>query len=267
MFVTIITDCQDSNAVGRQETRMAALFGSDVNAITTIGVSTEIEAAGNLVDVLDAAGGASGIVLVNVAPRGAGTKTKGWENGTPFCYFVVGGVTVISSIGAGITLHLVKKLGLVNTVCVLDVSMVMNWAVEHNLVSRKIADKIIDSQFRSFEFLPCAAKWLCQNMQVPSRPTDISDVIVDPPPPVWAVWYVDCFGNCKTTLLISDFKDDRRHISDLGLSLYRRLSDVPDGELAWVIGSSGFGEMRFLELVVQNGDASERIDYAQRHAV
>lgn len=79
MFCTIISDCQDDNVFGRQKTRIAALFGSSIDAITMIGVSNELEAAGNLVDVLDAAGGASGIVLVNVAPRDDKAKQRGGQ--------------------------------------------------------------------------------------------------------------------------------------------------------------------------------------------
>lgn len=258
MFVTIISDCQDDNALGRQATRIAALFGSDVTAISPIGVSTELEAAGNLVDVLDAADGANGIVLVNVAPRGAGARKKGWENGSPFCYFVVGGVTVISSIGTGITLALVKKLEMAEKVHILDIPTVMQWAVERRLIKRDIADSVIHSQFRSFEFLPRAALWLYQKEHLPAQTTDIFELTKYPDP---LVWWVDNFDNCKTTLLYeelgkireSDFTEVRN------LPFYPRLRDVPQGTLAWVIGSSGFGADRFLEIVLKGGRATSRI--------
>ena len=74
MFVTIINDCKCENAKIRQVTRVASLFDCSVYFS---GVANDIEAAGNLVDVLDACEGREGIILVNVAPRhGGGKKWK-----------------------------------------------------------------------------------------------------------------------------------------------------------------------------------------------
>ncbi|GEM_PF-1449009 len=44
------------------------------------------------------------------------------------------------------------------------------------------------------------------------------------------------------------------------LSVYRRLKDVPNGGLAVIVGSSGLGERRFLEIVVQGGNAGKQLD-------
>ena len=71
MFVTIINDCRDPNALGRQATRAASLFDCSV---TPIGVENDLEAAGMLVDVLDAAEDRKGVILVNVAPRQSSGK-------------------------------------------------------------------------------------------------------------------------------------------------------------------------------------------------
>ncbi len=176
MFCIIISDCRDDNAFGRQATRIAALFGLDVNVITTIGVSTELEAAGNLVDVLDAAGGASGIVLVNVAPRVEGEIT-GYPNGAPFGCFSLGETMVIST-GAGYTLSLAKKLGMVKNVDVFDIPTVMQWAVAQGLITNKnVADDIVHSQFRSFEFVPRLAWWIHTHKNPPAQLMNISGQI------------------------------------------------------------------------------------------
>src|SRR5215469_12078503 len=103
MFVTIINDCKDENAFGRQQTRASMLFNTHV---TTIGVEfgETIEGSGNIIDMLDASDGAKGILLVNLAPRhGEGKK---WENGTPFCYFSYKDTLVVSTV-AGFTLSLI----------------------------------------------------------------------------------------------------------------------------------------------------------------
>src|SRR5688572_12965729 len=98
MFVTIINDCKDENAFGRQATKAAALFGC---SIVTVGVDSDIEAAGNLIDCLDAGEGKEGVILVNVAPRHGDAKK--WPNGTPFGYFLYKETLVVTSID-GLTL-------------------------------------------------------------------------------------------------------------------------------------------------------------------
>ena len=81
MFTTFINDCRDANAVARQISRANTLLEGPADFC---GVSTDLEAAGNLVDVLDAANGQPGNVLINVAPRH--DKAKRWPNGTPLTW-------------------------------------------------------------------------------------------------------------------------------------------------------------------------------------
>lgn len=114
MFATIINDCHCYNARGRQETRLASLLNCGVNFIK---VNSDIEAAGNLVDVLDAGFGSKGVVLVNVPPRNG--RAKKWKNGTPFGYFYYGETLIISTID-GLTLSLVKKMGVTNHINVIN---------------------------------------------------------------------------------------------------------------------------------------------------
>src|SRR6185312_15206020 len=95
MFVTIINDCTDGNTRGRQETRVMRLLNVPVSYVE-IGNYSELEAAGNLIDILDATDGDKGVVLVNSAPRhGRGKK---WPNGTPFGYFYYKNTLVITTV-------------------------------------------------------------------------------------------------------------------------------------------------------------------------
>lgn len=248
MFTTLINDCRDPNAFGRQATKTAALIDAPVNLV---GVNSDLEAAGNLVDVLSSAEGRKGVILVNVAPR-HGTAKK-WLNGTPFGWFSHGDTLVVTSID-GLTLSLVKKLGLVKEIQVFDIPTVMDTAIAQGLISEKTAEYVKITQFRSLEFMPRVVAWLVAGHDLPSEPLNSND-IPDAPP---AVWYVDCFGNCKTTLL----QEETGRISHPELATiphHARLKDVPDGATAIIIGSSGHDERHFLEIVVQGGNASERL--------
>lgn len=251
MFVTIINDCKDPNAFGRQSTRASALFGLNVN---TVAVSNDLEAAGNLVDVLDASEGRRGVVLVNVAPRNGAAKK--WPNGTPFGWFRYGDTLVAASID-GRTLSLAKKLGIIDSVEVFDIPTVMDAAAGHRLVSREVAEYVKTTQFRSLEFLPRVAFWITQGYVLPTERLAADD-IADAED---AVWWVDNFGNCKTTVLPEDldaFRDENALSGLAALAHYDRLKDVPDGESAFVTGSSGIGGRRFVEVMIQGGNASQR---------
>jgi hypothetical protein len=232
MFITIINDCRDSNAVGRQATRVHALFGT---APTFVGVGSDIEAAGNLVDVLAAGEGEEGIVLVNVAPRNG--EARKWGNGTPFGWFRYRKTLVVSSID-GLTLSLIRKLRLAERVHVL-------------------AEAIPATQFRSYEYLPKAAKRLWDGETIPHRQLPIDELQEALP----AVWFVDNFGNCKTTVLAGEAETAEAPSVAIGgevIPRFRALKDVPDAASALIVGSSGLGARRFLEIVVQGGNAARR---------
>ena len=77
MNITIINDCRDANAVGRQIARATSLLGGSVSFI---GVSSDLQASGNIIDVLDALEENPGIVLVNVAPRNGKAKSGKMEH-------------------------------------------------------------------------------------------------------------------------------------------------------------------------------------------
>ena len=150
MNITIINDCRDENARGRQTARASSLIGG---AVSFVGVLSDLEAAGNLIDVLGAYGEEPGTILVNVAPRNGSAKK--WENGTPFGYFWYKKVLVLASID-GITLSFVKKLKLVESIKVFDIPAVVKFMVEDNYISAEVGEHIVNTQFRSYDFLPRA---------------------------------------------------------------------------------------------------------------
>ncbi len=252
MFVTLITDCQDDNALGRLTTRLSTLFNCH---ITTIGVGSDLEAAGNLIDTLDASIGEKGIVIVNVAPRHK--EAKKWPNGTPFGYFFYKQTLVISSVD-GLTLSLVKKFGLTDQIKLMDIPTIVSTLVENGAIIKDLAGHITHTQFRSFEFLPRVAKWLSDGTQIPTSDFPILRSSVSPD----TIWWIDNFGNCKTTLLSTDlnFSAGKKINTKFGeLTCYNRLKDVPDDQPALIIGSSGLEE-RFLEIVVQGQSAAKLLN-------
>lgn len=265
---SIINDCSDDNARSRQELRFKSLFGVQPTFIGVGGEAPGLEAAGFLVDQLDALGRlpasrqeSAAVILVNVAPRGGKTKEIG-DNGTPFCYFRVGKALVVSAF-AGECLSLVKKLGIVDEVELLDVPTVTADAVSWGELTTQQAERINHSQFRSLEFLPLVAYWLCTRKPVPSAKQRLKFG-----PNKGQVWFVDNFGNAKTMLLPKDVgfvKGRKITLADgATVTCYRRLTDVPKDQSALTIGSSGYKDDRFLEVVVQwrdngfNGSSSAK---------
>lgn len=257
MTITIINDCCDSNAQGRQQTRITSLFGT---VPVFIGISHELQAAGNLIDVLDALNGEKGVVLVNVAPRDH--KGKKWENGTPFGYFYIGNILVVSTVD-GMILSLVKKLKLAETIHVLDTAESVEAMIKTGFVKKELKKQIVESQFRSFDFLPRIALHLTKNDNVVSTPLSFENIPDTPP----SVWHIDNFGNCKTTLFVEDvdFQHGNEITTRFGtLRCYTHLRDVPDGHPALIVGSSGLREKRFLEIVVQGSSASRHFGINHR---
>jgi hypothetical protein len=250
MFVTVINDCKSENDIARQETRLMSLFKvpiSFVGVSSDFSVNATLEAAGNLVDVLDAIEDRTGVILLNVAPRGE--QKKDGYNGTPFCYFTYKNVTIISTV-RGQSLSIIKKLGLIDHVNLVSVDDAVAFAHHVGLLSKEQADYIPTSQFRSFDFTPRLAYWLHLGMAVPFTKTPL-DIIEDINP---CVWYVDAFGNCKTTILPTDIsaKFGETVKTNVGEFIYYpRLKDLSKGETALYVGSSGIGSRRFLELATQ----------------
>jgi len=250
MFITIITDCFSENDKARQATRFAGLFGitpTIVGVDAGLGLNATLEASGNLVDTFDAAGNGPGIIVVNVAPRG---DKKDGTNGTHFSYFYYKNILVISTI-KGFCLSLVKKFKLAKTIKILDTVDVLEFAEKQKLITKELKEYIVNSQFRSFDFVPRVAKWLTDNVSLPHSRQSLS-TINEPPS---AIWFVDSFGNCKTTLLASDLPLKVAPLkvkTNIGtFNLYNRLKDLPFGATAFYIGSSGIDDKRFIEIATQ----------------
>jgi hypothetical protein len=255
--IIVISDCRDDNAKNRVLVRLASLFPGA--ATHFIGVNDDLDAGGNLIDVLDALDGQPGIIIVNAAPRGGDHSTR-WRNGSPFGTVTIDGTIVVATL-AGYTLSFAKKLGLpvsLNDVREFDLQQVLEAQLQSGRFERDEIDRVTRTQFRSFEFAPRLAKWLKSGRDLPSvcpqRP--VADL-----PLVQRVWWVDNFGNLKTTALPRDLEwreGEKVLIKKDQVVCYPRLSDVPDQSAGLVIGSSGYGDQRFVELVVKGDSAARR---------
>jgi len=251
MFITIINDCSDGNTVGRQATRIATLFPGV--AINMVGINNyvEIEAAGNLIDMLDASGGEEGVILVNSAPR----HKKKWTNGTPFGYFWHKKTLVVSSID-GYCLSLVKKLGLAKEIMLTDVPTVAFSMNKQGHIDKNLAEQIATTQFRSYDYMPRLSKWVSDGLDVPHTIYSLEEVEDVPK----AVWLIDNFGNAKTTILPEeiDFKNGKKIKTKFGeITCYTHMRDVAIGDSALIIGSSGINDKRFIELIILGGRATD----------
>jgi len=252
MITTIINDCRDDNAAGRQIARASSILQCPINFI---GVKNEIEAAGNLTDVLDAIEERQGVILVNVAPRDA--KAKKWKNGSPFGYFRHKNTLIISTID-GLSLSLAKKLKLTGAIHSMNIPRVVEILLEKKYISAEQKEYITNTQFRSFDFLPRIAEYLIKEKEIESEIIPIEEISDMPE----TIWWVDVFGNCKTTILENELADRNIIIRNNRLPYYTRLKDVPDKEPALIVGSSGLGQKRFLEIVVQGGSAEAQFNLA-----
>jgi hypothetical protein len=261
-FAAVINDCNgqdhngryDQNAAGRQGIRISILLGVKPEQLD---VNNEVEAAGNLIDFLDAGLGQKGAILVNVAPRN-GDNHK-YPNGIPFCYTFYQ-ETLIVTTQSLVVLGLLKKFGLAQEVFNLDIPNVSNWAVHKNLIDREWATRMQETQFRSYEFLPWIASIiLAGQIDFPHEQLSTENI----PAINSHVWWTDRFGNIKTILLPEEagFVEGGEVLTSLGmLPCFKQLRDIPDGQTALEIGSSGLGQQRFLEIVVQGDNAAKKLN-------
>lgn len=253
MFVTIINDCCDEGTMNRQVVRASILFPEA--HISHVGVSSysDLEAAGLIIDTLDASEEKEGIILANVAPRHG--KAKKWGNGTPFGHLQVGETHIFSTID-GVTLSLIEKYNLAKAVEVYDIPTVLDHVIKEGLLPADRREMIINTQFRSYEFLPRVARWYLDGVKLPFELHTLADF---QPAPL-AIWFVDNFGNLKTTAWAKDLGHEpgKKVKTNFGeIMCYARLKDVPNGETALTLGSSGLRGHRFVELVVQGESAAD----------
>ena len=254
MVLTLITDCADSNARGRQESRLQALFQKQPSFIPipgTLDDAATLEASGNIVDILDAIGESEAVILANVAPRNA--EEKKWGNGTPFGYFRYKNALVCTTV-SGSMLSLPHKLELVAEYHIFDMEETLRKMVEGCMFDEHEAQRIAGSQFRSFDFLPRVAHWLYNGGDVVTTPLSLETIRHAGK----RVWTIDNFGNAKTTICNNELPENATTLETLfgELPIVTSLKDVPDGTPAVTVGSSGIGECHFLEIVVQGQRAS-----------
>jgi hypothetical protein len=235
---------------------MATLFPHVHISPVAVGNYADTEASGLIIDTLDAAVGENGIILANVAPRHG--KAKKWPNGTPFGHIEVNGTHIFATVD-GLTLSLITKYSLAESIDVYDIPTVLDAVIQQGKLKEDMRSVITNTQFRSFEFLPRVAKWFTDGTALPSEKHMLSDFLTAP----LAVWYVDNFGNCKTTAWVSDIGHEpgKKVKTQFGeIMCYERLKDVPNGEPGLTIGSSGHDSRRFIELVVQGKSAADHFD-------
>lgn len=253
--ICIINDCTDDNTRGRQGTRVGALFGLTPTYVGVPDYST-LAAGGNMIDMLDAVREAQAIILANVAPRFG--VAQQFENGTPFGYFRYQNTLIVATV-SGYTLSLVKKFGLADSITLLDMHTSVPEFVQAGMMSSAEGEDLLSTQFRSFNFSPRVAQYLTYHGQeLPGQQYAMGEVADVPR----AVWWVDNFGNLKTTITTDDANWEPGQTIELANEPYRmydRLKDVPDGEVACIVGSSGLGTKRFLELVIQGERAADRL--------
>ncbi|MBL8031060.1 MAG: hypothetical protein JNK33_01910 [Candidatus Doudnabacteria bacterium] len=245
-----ISDCSDDNVRVRYAARIAAAT-PQAGAVQFVGVTSDLEAAGNLVDLLDGLEGAEALIFVNVAPRGT-QKTK-WPNGTPFGYLQWNHSYIFTTID-GYTLSLLQKISEAPlNIQVFDIPTVVPFLTPDTALQARITK----SQFRSFDFLPRVAGHILGGNTVPTEPLN------GIPEAPTAVWWTDNFGNAKTTLLTQDFIGKPADIFEVriggtlvgSIPVYDRLKDLPHGEVGIYAGSSGFGAKRFMEITKQKGES------------
>jgi hypothetical protein len=235
------TDCRDENTLARLSARLTALF--EDSSIHCFGIDTDIEASGCILDTLDALRPEKriSIIIGNLAPR----TEKRHKNGAPFYVGKVGNTIIVAT---KTCFSLLNKFGLISEIGETDVETVCR-----KFLPEDEALRIANSQFRSFEYLPLLAKWAYEEEEIPQTLTALEEINEN------KIWWIDNFGNSKTTLTEKEIKErvvDGKVACTINgtihtLPFFQRLADVPKGEKAITIGSSGYKDTRFAEIVVQ----------------
>ncbi len=246
------TDCKDTNALTRLFARLTALF--DGSEIKTVGINMDIEAAGCILDTLDALriGKGDYIIIGNLAPR----SEKQHKNGAPFYLAYVENNIVIAT---KTCFSLLSKLGLVVTIGETDVETVCS-----AFLSKEETIRISNSQFRSFEYVPLLASFVAGGKKIPMTNETLS---FNPEKFENQIWWIDNFGNAKTTLTATEIKSKvidgtillKINDTEHSFPFFERMADVPTGVIACIIGSSGYKDTRFAEIIKQGASAASAL--------
>jgi hypothetical protein len=256
-FITVIQDCNDEGTKGRITTRVQNLFEGIMPSFVAVGAYSDLEAAGNLVDILDSSEGGEGVILVNAAPRHG--KGKNYKNGVPFGYFYYKNTLVVLTID-DIILNVLKDLNITDSVEVFDIPTVMDEAFEKGLVEKWVAEKTKNTQFRSLEFEPRIASWIWKGEKFTTEKIEISGGHEN-----GKIYLIDNFGNCKTTMTasaISKLKNENNEVeTKIGkIKVYDWLHELPNDETGLIKGSSGLNQEKFMEVMVQGKSAADVYD-------
>lgn len=257
--VVVITDCQCANAALRQSMAWVNFAGTD-QPNNPFAITGDIDGAGMLVDALVESRGLPWVIFCQSAPRDYESQKK--RNGSPFGYFWYRETLVIASLD-GYMLSLAKRLGFITSaadVREMNIAEVLASRVTEGELTENEASMILRSQFRSLKFAPRAAGWILAGAKIPTRRLDFCRI----PDFGNRVWWIDNFGNCKTSIRRSDvgYKEQNTLRTTIGeLPCIYDLRSVPEGQQAATIGSSGPEGDEFIEFVVQGkncGSAAKR---------
>jgi hypothetical protein len=208
--------------------------------------SAELEAAGNIIDCLDAASPRKGIIVFNVAPRGGRGLQR--ENGSPFGYFKYEETFIFGTVD-GLVLPFLKYFGITDEVYVSQYEEVLSLALNESLITKEEAKRAKSTQFRSFNYLPFAAFLLIKNGTLPNKKEKVPELPSDYQN---RIWKIDNFGNIKTSIIIENSKKNSVIETKWGkLNIYNSLKDAPPRQVCALVGSSGLREKRFLEIIAR----------------
>lgn len=244
--ITLITDCGDPNAEGRQRVECQLATGLPLTAF--IHARRDIAAAGEVATIVAQLRGRPGVVVVNAAPRNGSARE--YPNGSPFGYLWYEETLIVGTVACQ-GLSLLPHFGFGDVVNVVDIPMVAPQIFTGN---PEVAQSVLTTQFRSLEFVPHLVAYLLRHSRIRSKAQRITPAAEG----VYA-WCVDNFGNVKLTLTEDAFTGDAVTINGQQISRYDGLRLIPDGELGICPGSCGPYGRRFLELIINGGNAAEKL--------
>ncbi|MBI5230184.1 MAG: hypothetical protein HY981_02730 [Candidatus Magasanikbacteria bacterium] len=245
--IAIVSDC-GGQAMSRMMTRYHALHPDAV--CVPYESASLLEAAGNIVDAIDALDGRAGAVVCNSAPRRDARST----NGSAIVYVQLGQATIISTIRS---LGLLKKL----------IPNLHAQAVDVDAFIQALGVERDTFNFRGLEVIPrilCSLRDGC-NMESVSTLHDKFPT-VEP-----CVWLIDTIEGRPTNLKLSILQYEAPwFVPGQTISIqfgampkrmftcFERLTHIPDEEAGIYEGSSGLGTRRFLEVAVMGDSAAAR---------
>lgn len=258
---------RDQNAKMRITARLGRYFpGSKIEGF---GVNNSIEASLFLLDLMDALVNpllpARSIssekysfgIIVNSAKR------KGNNNhNVTFGKVVIDDVLIITTLG-GYELSLLKKLQILpQDTWAYDIPKVLKWAVDSKLITSDYGVFLNETQFRTFELAPLLLLWESNSL---SGLSDCCNQVKEIPDLNNRIVFSDIYGNLKTSeFSVYPIDYNRDFLLKIGdeergvITSYNQLSEIPDGKLGLnVWGSSGFNNIRLIELNVKGGSAKD----------